>query len=88
MELPSSSAPTMHGPWGVDLDLLDLPCMPSGRKEFFHRVRRLNRESWRWTPAQKRAFNKIWGHLEQLELHQAEQMAQQPLSHRQNLKQM
>lgn len=46
--------------------------MPSGRQEFFHRVRRLNRESWRWTPAQKRAFNKIWGYLEQQELQESE----------------
>jgi hypothetical protein len=65
--LPSSS-----DQWGADLDLLNLPCMPSGRHEFFHRVRRLNRESWRWTPAQKRAFNKIWSYLEQRELHQSQ----------------
>lgn len=66
------AAPASSDQWGADLDLLNLPCMPSGRHEFFHRVRRLNRESWRWTPAQKRAFNKIWSHLEQLELHQAQ----------------
>lgn len=56
-----------HDEWGADLDLLNLPCMPSGRHDFFQRVRRLSRETWRWTPAQKRAFNKIWTHLEWLE---------------------
>lgn len=59
--------PASHDQWGEDLDLLNLPCMPSGRHDFFQRVRRLSRETWRWTPAQKRAFNKIWSHLEWLE---------------------
>ena len=53
--------------WGADLDVLDLPCMPSGRQEFFQRIRRLGRDSWQWTPEQKRAFNKIWSYLELLE---------------------
>ena len=74
-----AAAPSSSDQWGADLDLLNLPCMPSGRQEFFHRVRRLNRESWRWTSAQKRAFNKIWSHLEQLEL-QENQGRQQTLA--------
>lgn len=56
-----------HDRWGVDLDLLDLPCMPADRQDFFQRVQRLHRECWPWSAAQNRAFNKIWGHLEQLE---------------------
>lgn len=54
--------------WGADLDVLHLPCMPSGRHEFFQRIRCLGRDSWQWTTEQKRAFNKIWSYLELLEL--------------------
>lgn len=74
-----AAAPGSNDQWGADLDLLNLPCMPSGRQEFFHRVRRLNRESWRWTAAQKRAFNKIWSHLEQLELQRNGQRPRRPM---------
>lgn len=59
--------PVSPDAWGADLDVLDLPCMPSGRQEFFQRIRRLGRDSWQWTPEQKRAFNKIWSYLELLE---------------------
>lgn len=58
-----------HDEWGAELDLLHLPCMPSGRHDFFQRVRCLSQDTWHWTPAQNRAFNKIWSHLELLELH-------------------
>jgi len=63
----SDALPSPQERWGADLDLLDLPCMPADRRDFFRRVQRLQRECWRWSPAQNRAFNKIWGHLEQLE---------------------
>jgi hypothetical protein len=60
-------SPSSGDHWGADLDLLNLPCMPSGRQEFFQRMLRLRGDSWHWTPAHKRAFNKIWSHLERLE---------------------
>ncbi len=44
--------------------------MPSGRQEFFQWIRCLGRDSWQWTPEQKRAFNKIWSYLELVELKQ------------------
>lgn len=67
MTAPRDVTTSPHEQWGADLDLLNLPCMPSGRQEFFQRVQRLHRQSGRWTLAQKRAFNKIWSHLELLE---------------------
>ena len=67
MRLPRPIAPVLGDGWTAELDLLNLPAMPAGRREFLHRVRQLNRERLDWSLAQKRAFNKIWSHLERVE---------------------
>ena len=67
MRVPRPIAPVLGDGWTAELDLLNLPAMPAGRREFLHRVRQLNRERLDWSLAQKRAFNKIWSHLERVE---------------------
>lgn len=41
--------------------------MPSGRQEFFRRIRQMNQGVFEWSIAHNRAFNKIWTYLERLE---------------------
>jgi hypothetical protein len=52
--------------WGEDLKQLNLTCMPMCKEELLQQVSLLSRRSWHWTSDQMRAFNKLWGYLEQI----------------------
>jgi hypothetical protein len=67
MQPPHTLSAVIKDGWTAELDLLNLPSMPSGNREFLQSVRQLNRDGLAWSLAQKRAFNKIWSHLERAE---------------------
>jgi len=67
--LPRQSLPHHWGPhhWGADLKQFNLTCMPICKEEFLQQVFLVSCRSWRWTSGQMRAFNKLWGYLEQIQ---------------------
>jgi hypothetical protein len=67
MQPPHTLSAVIQDGWTAELDLLNLSSMPCERREFLQSVRQLNRDYLAWSLAQKRAFNKIWSHLERIE---------------------